>query len=49
MSIEKWYMELPPFTKYYLSGAVATTILISLGMASPYIFMASFELLVKNF
>jgi len=46
---EEWFKNLPVVTKYYFIGAVATTILVSFGVITPFMIYLDFDLIFKKF
>lgn len=45
----EWYRSLPPFTKGYFTASVATTLLSTLGVISPYYLYLDFDLVIGKF
>jgi Derlin-2/3 len=48
-SPEEWFKSLPIVTKAYFVGAVGTTVLVSMGVISPFLLFLDFELVFKKF
>jgi Derlin-2/3 len=47
-SVEDWFKSIPPFTRYYLVTALASTILVSMGLLNPnYLYMNLSEVVSK--
>mmetsp|Transcript_9459 Transcript_9459/g.18226 ORF Transcript_9459/g.18226 Transcript_9459/m.18226 type:complete len:228 (+) Transcript_9459:5054-5737(+) len=48
-SIEDWFKSLPPFTRYYLVGALATTTLATFGILDLYLIYYDLERILGHF
>ncbi|CAG8515500.1 10434_t:CDS:2 [Paraglomus occultum] len=48
MPIEEWYYEVPLITRTYMTAAVATSLLVYLGIISPYQLYFNYDLIVHR-
>lgn len=47
-SVEDWFKSIPPFTRYYLVTALASTILVSIGLLDIFYLYLDLDAVVKH-